>query len=103
MIGAAIQNFCMDVCLGASCEAFEEIVHELRLQVSNQPNSYLGVHNHRRAAAKVDCRQPERREEQPEDFALHDGSLAQMVAVTSTVRIDCVINSKWDLTERPQS
>ena len=40
-------------------------------------------------------------EEEPEDFALHGESLAQMLGAKSTVRSDCATSAKRDLKPRP--
>src|SRR5579871_6350535 len=54
MVGAAIKYAGMHVGLRPAGKPFEEIWHEFRLQVADQPRADLGIDNAGRAAAKVD-------------------------------------------------
>ena len=60
MARAAVQHLDVDVGAGADRESLEEIVHELGLQVADQPHLHLEIDDGVRPAAEIDRRDGER-------------------------------------------
>src|SRR5260370_37878193 len=53
MVGAAVERLEMNVGVGATGEAFKEVVHQFGLEVAHQPRAHLRVDNRGRASAEI--------------------------------------------------
>jgi hypothetical protein len=60
MAGAPIHDSRMYICARATGKAFEEVIHQLRLQVSNPDGSHLGLNDRHCATSKIYCRESQR-------------------------------------------
>src|SRR5215472_18976608 len=59
MVGAPVENLHVNVGARTAGEALEEIMDQLRLQVSYQARSYLSGNHGGGASTKIDSRQPQ--------------------------------------------